>query len=118
MDIWGDKMARLLIALDPGSGVGPTELAAAWNVDAEALVAGSARAEETSGGGFFPGLVELVVVPLLVNVGSSVVYDLLKKLTAKLRPVRQSEGRGLEFAEVTTGDGDRLIMIRMGNRSS
>jgi hypothetical protein len=111
-------MARLLIALDPGVGVGPTELAAAWNVDAEAQVAGSARAEETSGSAFFPGVVELVVVPLLVNVGSSVVYDLLKQLMAKVRPRHHSEEQGLEFAEVTTGDGNRLIVVRMGNTPS
>jgi hypothetical protein len=111
-------MVRLLIALDPGVGVGPTELAAAWNVDAEAQAAGSARAEETSGEDFFPSLVEFVVIPLLVNVGSNAVYDLLKKLMAKVRPGHHSEQRGLELTEVTTGEGDRLIVVRMGGTPS
>lgn len=53
-------MAQLLITLDRGVEVTP----------------GAARAEAAGGSDFPPGLVELVVVPLLVNVASTVAYDL------------------------------------------
>ena len=110
-------MARLLIALDPAAGVKPDELAAAWNADTEATVAGTARAEETGGEEFFTGVVELVVIPLLVNVASSAVYDLVKRLVTRLRSDRGKEP-GLEITEVTTRDGDRVVVVRSGGAAS
>jgi hypothetical protein len=110
-------MTRLLIALDPDAGVKPSELAAAWNADTEATAAGSARAEETGGEEFFTGVVELVVIPLLVNVASNAVSDLVKKLVARLRP-DQGKTPGLEITEVTTRDGDRVVVVRSGGAVS
>ena len=111
-------MARLLIALDPGAGVEPTELAAAWNADTQAQAAGTARAEEATGEDFFTGVVELVVIPLLVNVASNVASDLVKKLMTKLRAEGQGNEPGLEITEVTTKDGDRVVVVRFGGQSS
>ena len=111
-------MARLLIALDSGNEVQPAELVAAWNADSEAQVAGTAQVGEASGSDFFPGVAELVVVPLVVNVGSSVLYDLLKRLVGRLRPDHHGERRGVEFAEVTTPGGDRVIVVRAGGMRS
>ena len=110
-------MAQLLIALDPDAGVKPAEVAAAWNADTEAKAAGTARAEERAGEEFFTGVVELVVVPLLVNVASSAVYDLVKRLMTRLRPDR-GKTPGLEITEVTTKDGDRVVVVRAGGASS
>jgi hypothetical protein len=75
----GGRMAWLLIALDPGAAVRSAGLAAAWNADGEALV------------------------PLLVNVGSSVIYDPLKRLVGRL---------------VTAWDGDRVVVVRTGGMPS
>ncbi len=110
-------MARLLIALDPDAGVTPAELAAAWNGDTEALAAGTARAEEAGGEEFFTGVLELVVVPLLVNVASNAVSALVGKLVARLRPDR-GDGPGLEITEVTTREGDRVVVVRSGEAPS
>jgi hypothetical protein len=81
-------MGRIVILVDTGAGFGPEALAGAWNADAEAEAAsaGAAVVEPAAGEVFFPGLVELVVVPLAVNVASSAVYDLVKKLAVRLRP--------------------------------
>ena len=110
-------MARLLIVLDPGAGVTPAELAGAWNADGEAKVAGPARAEAISGGVYLPGVMELIIVPLAVNLASSAVYDLVRKLVIKLRPQRE-EDPSLEVTEVTTRDGDRVVVVRFGGTRS
>jgi hypothetical protein len=81
----GAGVARLLVAVDPGAGMVPGELADAWNGDGEASAAGTARVEAAGRRDFFPGLVELVVIPLVVNLASSAGYDLLKGLIARLR---------------------------------
>src|ERR1022692_2696508 len=65
--IWcvgGYSMARLLIMLDPGAGVKPADVAAAWNADDEASAAGLARAETASGSEYLPGVMELIAIPL------------------------------------------------------
>lgn len=110
-------MTRLLIILDPGTRVKPIELAAAWNADGEAKVAGLARAETVSEGVYLPGVMELIVVPLAVNLASSVAYDLARKLVTKLRPQRE-EDQALEVTEVTTRDGDRVVVVRSGGTRS
>ena len=77
-------MTRLLVAVEPGAGIAPGALAEAWNADGEASAAGTARAEAAGGRDFFSGL-ELVVIPLAVNLASSASYDLLKGLISRLR---------------------------------
>lgn len=109
-------MVRLLVALDPGAGVRPAQLAAAWNADAEASVVGVARVEATGGGEFLPGVLELIVVPLAVNVASSAVYDLVRRLATRLRPERD-KGLCMEVAELTSSD-DHVVVVRLGDRAS
>jgi hypothetical protein len=106
-------MRRIVIAVAPGAGFGPGALAAAWNADGEASAAGMAGLEAAGGEVFFPGLVELVVVPLAVNVASSAAYDLVKGLAARLRPAGRDEPR-VEHPEVPAGSGDVIIVIRGG----
>jgi hypothetical protein len=108
----GYEMARLLIAVDPGAGVESAELAEAWNADADAKVAGSARME-VSRTEFLPGVMELIVVPLAVNLASSAIYDLIRKLVNRLRPQRNTDS-DLELTEVTIREGDRIIVVRRG----
>jgi hypothetical protein len=109
-------MGRLLVAVDPGAGIVPGELAEAWNADGEASAAGTARVEAARERDFFPGLVELVVIPLVVNLASSAGYDLLKGLVARLRR-RQKDAPPLEVAEVPVGSGDVVIVVRVGGAS-
>lgn len=104
-------MGRLLIALEPVNEVSPVALATAWNADAEARVLGTAQTEGSRKREFLPGALELIVIPLLVNVTSSAVYDLIKKLVRRLHPA-PAEELSLELAEMTTKDGDRVVTVR------
>jgi len=106
-------MGRLLIVVAPDARIAPGAVAAAWNGDGAASTAGNARLEAAGGDVFFPGLVELVVVPLAVNLASSALYDLVKKVAARLRPAGGNEPR-VERAEVPAGSGDVIIVIRRG----
>lgn len=106
-------MGRVVIVVAPGAGFGPGTLAAAWNADGEASAAGAAGLEAAGGDVFFPGLVELVVVPLAVNVASSAAYDLVKRLAARLRPAEGQEPQ-VERPEVPVSSGDVIIVIRGG----
>jgi hypothetical protein len=110
-------MAQVLSVLDPGTRVKPTELAAAWDADGEAKVAGPAWAETISEGVYLPGVTELIVVPLADNLASSAAYDLVRKLVTKLRPQRE-EDQALEVTAVTTRDGDRVVVVRSGGTRS
>jgi hypothetical protein len=100
-------MSRLLLALDAGAGVDAAGLAAAWNANAGTATVGAARVDSAGQAGLFPGLVELVVVPLSVNLASSAAYDLLKGLLKKLR-----KDEDQDLTQATTGDGDLVIVIR------
>lgn len=102
---------RLLVALDPGAGVAAALFAAAWSGDGEAQrVGGGAVVIPVSGAMFLPGVVELVAIPLAVNLGSSVLYDMVRRLLG----VSRGSGVGdLEFAEALTAEGERLLVVRL-----
>jgi hypothetical protein len=107
---------RLLVAVDSGAGFAPATLADAWNADSEASAAGTARVEAAGARDFFPGMVELVVIPLAVNLASSISYDLLKGLVARLRR-EQEDAAALEVTDAPAGDGDVVIVVRVGSAS-
>jgi hypothetical protein len=112
-------MGRLLVMVDPGVGIEPDALAAAWNADGEAAAVGAARVEAARGADFFPGVVELVVVPLVVNLASSVGYDLLKKLVTDLRHGRKN-APPVELTEASASSCDVVVIVRLagGSRDS
>jgi hypothetical protein len=110
-------MARLLVAVDPGAGIAPGVLADAWNADGEASAAGAARVEAAAERDFSPGLAELVVIPLAVNLASSAGYDLLRGLIARLRHP-QEKAPPLEVADAPAGSDDVVIVVRVGAVSS
>jgi hypothetical protein len=109
--VGGAGMSRVLIAVAPGAGFAPEALAAAWNADADASATGAAGVEPAVGGVYFPGLVELVVIPLVVHVASSAAYDLVKKLAARLRSADGEEPR-VEQPEAVAGGSDVIIVVR------
>jgi hypothetical protein len=110
----GAEMSRILVMVAPGAGFAPEALAAAWNADGDAAAAGTARVEAAGGEVFPPGLVELVAIPLVVNVASSALYDLVKKLAARLRPDDGQEPR-VEQPEIAAGGSDVIIVVRGGD---
>jgi len=104
-------MGRLVVVLDRGVGVSPAELAAAWAGDAQARAAGVASVDAAAPGDFF-GVLELVVIPLLVNLASGAVTGLVGRLVAKVRPDQPGQAE-LEIAEMTRADGDRVVVVRL-----
>jgi hypothetical protein len=101
----------LALAVGEGVGVAPADLAGAWERDEEARSVGSPMIEPVPPGTFLPGLAELVVIPLVVNLASSVVYDLVKRLVMSLRP---PEAPGaVEVVVRDVPDGGRLVVVRV-----
>jgi hypothetical protein len=105
-------MVRLAVVLDRDLAIGVDALAAAWDADDEARHLGPAEVEPAAAGVFVPGVVELVAIPLAVNLASGVLYDILKRLIAKVQGPGKASSEELEIAEVTTGSGDRLVVVR------
>jgi hypothetical protein len=101
-------VGRLLVALDPGVEVTPDELVTAWRGDSEAASLGAATVEPADGRQYLPGLMELITIPLAVNVASNIIYDLLRRLASRARNQEQD----LEVMEVTTAQGDRVVVVR------
>ena len=104
------RMKRLVLVLGPGMAVSPAELAAAWDGDQEARAAGSATVEAARPGDFF-GVLELVVVPLAVNLASGGITAIVRGLMAKLAPAQLDQPE-LEITEMTGADGDRVVIVR------
>jgi hypothetical protein len=105
-------MPRLTLAMDPELEVDAAAFVAAWDADEEARRLGQAELEEARREALLPGIVELVVIPLLVNVGGSVLQDVVKRLVGKVRGLRHPPGDEFEVAELTTASGDRLVVVR------
>jgi len=100
------------VVLDRDLGIGVHALGTAWDANDEAHRLGPAEVESAGAGVFQPGIVELLAIPLAVNVASPALYDLLKRLITKLRGAAKVSSEELEVAEVTTSSGGRLVVIR------
>ncbi|WP_203915252.1 hypothetical protein [Rhizocola hellebori] len=105
-------MSRLVVVVDPAVGVGPKELAGLWLADEEASALGVAGVE-AGRDSFVPGLVEMVVVPLVVNVASSLLYDLVRRLIRRGEQESGGQRTELELVEQRTAAGDRIIVVRL-----
>lgn len=105
-------MGRVLVGLDPALQMSPADLATGWGADEQARAHGAVEQDAAPSGEFFPGLLELVVLPVAVNLASSLLYSLVKRVIRRARP----EPRGhdeLELLETTTTRGDRLLVVRL-----
>lgn len=109
-------MGRLLVMVDQHVKVSPAELAAAWNNDEEARAAGTATVGAAPPGDFF-GVLELVVIPLAVNLASAGITALLGRLIGERRP-REPEQPEIEITEVTSADGDRVVAVKLRGKRS
>lgn len=105
-------MGRVLVGLDPALEMSANDLAAGWAADERARARGATEQDAAPSGEFFPGLSELVVLPVAVNLTSSVLYDLVKRVIRQSRP-EPPERRELELMETTTARGDRLLLVRL-----
>ncbi|MGH3938391.1 MAG: hypothetical protein ACRDTG_07105 [Pseudonocardiaceae bacterium] len=109
-------MGRVLVGLDPSLGMSAADLAASWSADEQARARAAAEQEAAPSGEFFPGLLELVVLPVAVNLTSGVLYDLVKRAIRRARP-ESPERCKLELLETTTAKGDRLLVVRLVKES-
>jgi hypothetical protein len=103
-------MGQALVVVDRGVGFGPGELAAWWGEDAEAVGLGQASVQEGVNPAFGPEIFEWVAIPLGVNLASSALYDLVKRLVTRSRAATQ-EG-AVEIVHSTTGEGDPVVVVR------
>lgn len=92
-------------------GLSPLEVVASWEADEEARAVSSATVEAARGGEFIPGLVELILIPGAVNLATSALYDLIRRVIRRSRPDR-GELSELELVETTTALGDRVVVVR------
>jgi hypothetical protein len=109
-------MDRLVVALDRGVGVSPAEFAAAWARDDEARTVGQADLGSSPHGEYVADVLMLVVIPLLVNISSSALYDLVRRIIARSHAAER-ESPSLELVEVTLANGDRILVVRSGSQS-
>ena len=105
-------MGRLVIALDPGAGVSPEELAAAWDADEETRSVGTASVEASARGDFLPDVMTLVAIPVAVNLASTALTAMVTRLVARLRKTQPNDPE-IEVAELTSADGDQVVVVRL-----
>lgn len=105
-------VGRVLVALEPAVGLSAAEVVVSWEADDEARAVSSVEVEAARGGQFMPGLVELILIPGAVNLATAALYDLVRRVIRRSRPDRH-ELSELELVEVTTGLGDRVVMVRL-----
>src|SRR3954463_15058069 len=109
-------MERVLLALDPAVGVSPESFAAAWEADERGRRLGAVSLEAPRGQEFIPGLIELVVIPIMVGVSSDALTDLIRRLVRRRQPP-QPDDRELEVVETISGD-DRVLVVRLRGKAS
>ncbi len=103
-------MERIVVAVDPNVQVSPAQLAAAWNRDREASAVGTATIE-TAPPGDYLGVMDLVVIPGGVGLAVNAITALVSRLISKLRD-RPGQPE-LEIIEMTTVNGDQVVVVRL-----
>ena len=103
----------MLVALDPDVEVTAEVFVAAWADDPDTRESGPATVEQARPNTFLPGLAELVVVPLAVNLASAVVYDVVRRVVRRAGNRQQTRDVSeVEVIDFTSADGDRIVVVR------
>lgn len=102
-------MAQIRLVFDPDLKVNAQEIADLWASDPEAreILTGPPEARRERPGVFLPGVVEFVVLPLAVNVASTILIDLTTRIYRRYRPAEMPV-----VEEIPDGDGDRTVVTR------
>lgn len=110
------------MVFEPELEIDPAVFASAWGADEEAARLGEAGVRPAGRGAFGFELVEWVVIPLAVNLASSVVYDVVKRVIAKVRSRAGASatapaasgvaGPEWEVVATVTAEGAPLVIVR------
>lgn len=95
--------------LDPSLGIDGQALAAAWNANPRRRAAAKARVGASRHKSFDPALAELatlVLIPMLVNLSTSALYDMIKLLL-----IEQGVMKTTRVVAYTAPDGTRVQII-------
>ncbi|CAI7979126.1 conserved hypothetical protein [Frankia sp. Hr75.2] len=101
-------MARVLVLVDPGVGVSPSELVKLWS-PAPPLTAGAVVVEAVRGRVMLPGVLEVLVLPVAVNLASSALFELVRSWIGR---ARGSDEVAFEVVESTDDQGNRVVVVR------
>jgi hypothetical protein len=100
------------VYLAPELGIRPQDFAAAWNETPECRDQGAARLEAAASAQYTDPMLAwaatMVVLPLVVNLASSALYDLIRKALA-----RRGVQKRVEITEITRPDGSRLLVVKI-----
>jgi hypothetical protein len=101
-----------LVVVDPNVGITAADFVALWDADDQARAVGPAVVRPVSAGQYLPGLVELVAVPLAVNLVSNVLYDVVVRLIQRRRRGSALTSE-VEVVQTMTGEGDQVVVVRV-----
>jgi hypothetical protein len=109
----GAEEVRVQVQLefDPALKVDANEIAQLWAEDPEAskLLGGPPIVRRERVDSYdLPTVIELVVIPLAVNVASTVLIDLATRLYGKYRPGHRADVKAVELAE----EGQRALIVK------
>lgn len=101
-------MARVLVLVDPGVGVSPSDLVKVWS-PAPPAAEGPVRVEAVRGRVMLPGVLEVLALPVAVNLASSALFELVRSWVVR---ARGSDEVAFEVVESTDDQGNRVVVVR------
>ncbi|KJE19996.1 hypothetical protein FF36_05713 [Frankia torreyi] len=109
-------MARVLLVVDPSVGVSPSDLVKAWTpappvVDGAVVADGAVAVEAVRGRVMLPGVLEVLVLPVAVNLASSALFELVRSWVARARGPAAQDAE-FEVVETTDDQGNRVVVVR------
>jgi hypothetical protein len=108
------QLERAVVVVEPDAGFSAAEFVEWWAADGEASQLGTASVQSGRTSTFGPEIVEWVAIPLAVNLASNALYDLVKRLVARVRSGKTGMPgeSGVEVVQTVTPAGDPVVIVR------
>ena len=100
-------MEDYYIALSPDLELSPTEFVTIWNEDKECQAVAIARLVSPASQQYDINLFAEIVLSLVTNMASSVIYDLIKKALSK----REGSSKHIHIEALQKPDGTRFLVV-------
>ncbi|HEX3782448.1 MAG TPA: hypothetical protein VHX38_22515, partial [Pseudonocardiaceae bacterium] len=84
-------MGDAVVVVDPASGISAEQFASWWAADEQARMLGVASVRAVISRAYGAEVLDWVVIPRAVNLASSAVYDMVKRLVTRGRPAGSVE---------------------------